>query len=270
MEETEAKMLKEKLFNKKEVGWNKLSDAMMNSVMKFCDEYMYFLNNGKTERECASFTQKMLEDNGFVSLDSKEALDIGDKVYYINRIKSVYAAVIGEELLENGLNIMIIPKKNIQKKYIMWVTHYGSIDNRLIVPGETEETYGREVKGQSSDLIQVEKVEHVPREYVIDAGYDPFAYDSYAESGFEEEVVDIAKIETAECADKQTILTYFKNASFDGKEIDGICNMMITDDDFANPRMEIPLGEKLEDVHTITLKNAVYDLRYDFTFNLSR
>ena len=46
--------------------------------------------------------------------------------------------------------------------------------------------------------------------------------------------------------------------------------MMITDDDFANPRMEIPLGEKLEDVHTITLKNAVYDLRYDFTFNLSR
>ena len=34
--------------------------------------------------------------------------------------------------LENGLQVIIIPKKNIQKKYILWATHCGSIDNKFI------------------------------------------------------------------------------------------------------------------------------------------
>ena len=37
-----------------------------------------------------------------------------------------------EEMLENGLQVMIIPKKNIQKKYIIWATKFGSIDNTFI------------------------------------------------------------------------------------------------------------------------------------------
>ena len=44
------------------------------------------------------------------------------------------------EKLENGLTIMIMPKKGIQKKYVIWATNYGSIDNKFIVPGETEVT----------------------------------------------------------------------------------------------------------------------------------
>ena len=106
MEETEGKKLQEKLFNKKEVGWNTLSEEEKNNLMKFSDEYMYFLNNGKTERECTSFAKKMLEDNGFKEIDSKQDLKPGDKVYYINRNKSVYAAVIGNDKLENGLNVI--------------------------------------------------------------------------------------------------------------------------------------------------------------------
>ena len=42
------------------------------------------------------------------------------------------------EKLKNGLTVMIIPKKGIQKKYIIWGTHYGSNDNKFIVPGEKE------------------------------------------------------------------------------------------------------------------------------------
>ena len=42
------------------------------------------------------------------------------------------------ETLENGLTVIIIPKKGIQKKYIIWGTHYGSNDNKFIVPGEQE------------------------------------------------------------------------------------------------------------------------------------
>ena len=44
------------------------------------------------------------------------------------------------EKLENGLTIMIIPKKGIQKKYVIWGTNYGSNDSKFIVPGETEIT----------------------------------------------------------------------------------------------------------------------------------
>ncbi len=44
------------------------------------------------------------------------------------------------EKLENGLTVMIIPKKGIQKKYVIWGTNYGSNDSKFIVPGEEKET----------------------------------------------------------------------------------------------------------------------------------
>ncbi len=43
-----------------------------------------------------------------------------------------------KEKLENGMTVMIIPRKNTQKKYIIWGTHYGSNESKFIVPGETE------------------------------------------------------------------------------------------------------------------------------------
>lgn len=36
---------------------------------------------------------------------------------------------------------MIIPKKNVKKKYVIWGTHFGSIDNRFIMPGTGEEVF---------------------------------------------------------------------------------------------------------------------------------
>ena len=44
------------------------------------------------------------------------------------------------EKLENGLTVMIIPKKGIQKKYVIWGTNYGSNDSKFIVPGESQGT----------------------------------------------------------------------------------------------------------------------------------
>lgn len=44
------------------------------------------------------------------------------------------------EKLENGLTVMIIPKKGVQKKYVIWGTNYGSNDSKFVVPGETKET----------------------------------------------------------------------------------------------------------------------------------
>ena len=44
------------------------------------------------------------------------------------------------EKLENGLTIMIVPKKGIHKKYVIWGTNYGSNDSKFIVPGESKIT----------------------------------------------------------------------------------------------------------------------------------
>lgn len=44
------------------------------------------------------------------------------------------------EKLENGLTIMIMPKRNIQKKYMIWATNFGSMDNNFIAPNDKEAT----------------------------------------------------------------------------------------------------------------------------------
>ncbi len=42
------------------------------------------------------------------------------------------------EKVENGLTIMVIPKKNIQKKYVIFGTHFGSLDNEFVMPNNNE------------------------------------------------------------------------------------------------------------------------------------
>ena len=50
--------------------------------------------------------------------------------------------IIGEatytEKLDNGLEVIIIPKKGVRKKYIIWATHFGSVDNKFVIPGTDE------------------------------------------------------------------------------------------------------------------------------------
>ena len=48
----------------------------------------------------------------------------GEKLQVIENLK--VKEKVYREKLENGLTVMIIPKKGIQKKYMIWGTHYGS------------------------------------------------------------------------------------------------------------------------------------------------
>ena len=56
-----------------------------------------------------------------------ESLKIKEKIY--------------EEKLENGLTVMIVPKKTTNKKYAIWGTHFGSMDNHFIMPETMQEVY---------------------------------------------------------------------------------------------------------------------------------
>ena len=70
------------------------------------NSYIEFLNTSKTEREAAENIRKILEDNGFRNFNDITEVKKGDKIYFNNRNKSVFAAIIGEESLYNGINII--------------------------------------------------------------------------------------------------------------------------------------------------------------------
>ncbi len=101
-----GKELKETLFNNKKNGWDSTTDEQKGEIFKFADEYIYFLNQSKTERELIQTAKDILLKNNFKDLNETENLYAGDKVFYINRDKSMYIAVIGKEKFENGINIV--------------------------------------------------------------------------------------------------------------------------------------------------------------------
>ena len=106
MEKTEGEVLKEKLFNNKKNGWVGLSEEDNKNIFKFSDEYMFYLNQAKTEKEIVRFSKEILLKNDFKDLKDVESLKAGDRVFWVNRNRSLYIAVIGSENLENGLNIV--------------------------------------------------------------------------------------------------------------------------------------------------------------------
>ncbi len=105
MEKTNTQILKEKLFRPKKNGWES-KNIDKNKIMTFAKDYIDFINKAKTERECVQEFTKILKENGFKNLQSEQNLKAGDKVYYINRYKNIYAAVIGSDDLTKGFNIV--------------------------------------------------------------------------------------------------------------------------------------------------------------------
>ena len=103
---TDIENLKKYLFNERKCGWENATEIQKQDIVKFGDEYIHFLNKCKTEREVVEFTKEVLEKNGFINIKEKVVLLPGDKVYYINRDKAMYIAVVGEKPIEAGLNIV--------------------------------------------------------------------------------------------------------------------------------------------------------------------
>lgn len=84
-------------------AWN---DVDKNKVFDFCNGYIKFLDNGKTERLCANTIKKLAEEKGYKCICEFSSLKKGDKVYKINRDKSIILANIGEKMPIDGMNII--------------------------------------------------------------------------------------------------------------------------------------------------------------------
>ena len=85
------------------IGKDKPEQA--EKAFKYCEGYKKFLDAGKTERECVKEAVKMLKKAGYKPFDSRESYEPGDKVYYVNRGKSLIATTFGKKPLDQGLRI---------------------------------------------------------------------------------------------------------------------------------------------------------------------
>lgn len=107
---TQGQILSEKLTYEQKSAWEKISEDEFKITFDLCERYKRFLNKAKTEREFTSETEKLVRSKGYISIEelikSGEKLKPGTKVYRVGRNKTIVLAVIGQEAMENGVNIV--------------------------------------------------------------------------------------------------------------------------------------------------------------------
>lgn len=90
--------------------WETYTAKQLKEVDAFAGEYMDFLDNGKTERECIDRIVNTLEDAGYQELSAMikdgKKVKAGDKIYSVWMNKSIVFFQMGKEKMENGLNIL--------------------------------------------------------------------------------------------------------------------------------------------------------------------
>ena len=90
--------------------WEKYDEKQLQQVDAFAREYMDFLDNGKTERECIDQIVNTVEKAGYQELETlvrnQTQLKPGDKVYSVWMNKSVVMFQIGKESMAEGMNIL--------------------------------------------------------------------------------------------------------------------------------------------------------------------
>ena len=83
-EKSAAEALREELMMKKEHFSVAMSEEEVAKADRFCEGYMQFLNDAKTERECVDYMVEKAEKLGFTAFDKTKTYKPGDKVYLNN------------------------------------------------------------------------------------------------------------------------------------------------------------------------------------------
>ncbi len=90
--------------------WETYSNKQLKELERFSKEYMEFLNQGKTERECIDVIVNQIEADGYEELESimksGRTLQTGDKVYAVCMNKSIVMFKLGETPMTEGMNIL--------------------------------------------------------------------------------------------------------------------------------------------------------------------
>lgn len=103
---SEGKRLEKELSNEYPYLYDVYNASTLQNAFSFGEDYKNYLDEAKTEREAVKFGINLLSNLGFVDVASKERLVPGDKVYFNIHGKGLMAAVIGEESVRDGFNIL--------------------------------------------------------------------------------------------------------------------------------------------------------------------
>lgn len=95
---------------KRENCWKIYDENQLKELEKINSKYRNMLDSGKTERECVELTINLAKEAGYKDLKeiikNNDNIKIGDKVYAVCMNKAIVLYQIGEENIENGMNIL--------------------------------------------------------------------------------------------------------------------------------------------------------------------
>lgn len=97
--------LKKELFYENKNAVALCDEEEIKKADDFCEGYKIFLNNSKTEREAVRSVVRLCEEKGYTCFDESKKYNSGDRVYYVNKNKSVILCVFGSESMKNGVKI---------------------------------------------------------------------------------------------------------------------------------------------------------------------
>ena len=129
-DKTKGQQLREDLFYTKKTAFELKNSEQLAEVMEYAKEYMHFLDVAKTEREAVIYAIEKLEAAGFKAYQLGDKLEAGDKIYYNNRGKSLFAIRVGtEDIEENGIRIIAAhvdsPRLDLKQHPLYESEHFG-------------------------------------------------------------------------------------------------------------------------------------------------
>lgn len=94
----------------KELTWKfpnigKVAPDQKEEAFAYCEGYKKFLDKGKTEREFVWESVNTLKAAGYVPFEPEKEYKAGDKVYFVNREKSLIMTTFGQEPLDKGVRL---------------------------------------------------------------------------------------------------------------------------------------------------------------------
>lgn len=109
MTDQDFKAMKETLTHSFPIVWEKLNAEETKIAFEIAERYKSFITLGKTERLCTTEIVRIAKENGFKNFDALTAGEkpmAGDRVYRVNRGKSVIMMVVGKDPIQEGVHVL--------------------------------------------------------------------------------------------------------------------------------------------------------------------
>lgn len=99
-------MSKELIYEKKTV-YERVDGKEIDKAYEYAEGYKSYLDAGKTEREALAESVRMAEKFGFREYRLGDPIKAGDKLYYNNRNRNLFAFSVGTEPINEGIRLAV-------------------------------------------------------------------------------------------------------------------------------------------------------------------